>query len=92
MATIIHTNRDTTPLVDFSFESLQKAVGGWLEAVYTHSGCLIYEDEEGKIQQIPLNVRATMLSRHGTTDPIVWNVVLLTPEETKQQLTNAEDA
>lgn len=62
---------------------LQQLVGGWIEAVSTaDSTWHAYCNEEGKIERLPLNVRATRLARllgwdHSRRDVLVGDVVFL---------------
>lgn len=47
--------------IDGGLDSLQAAVGGWIEAVGAEN-YTIYLDEEGKLNQRPYNRRATKLA------------------------------
>lgn len=47
-------------------ESLQRYVGGWIEKVpafdnYEGKMCIVLCNEEGKLKQLPINVKATEL-------------------------------
>ena len=56
---------------------LQKAVGGMIEVVpSTHEGYSIICNEEGKLQGLPVNYKATMLHWH-TSDPLCGDVVII---------------
>ena len=46
----------------FGLEDYQSAVGGWIEAVDIPSiGVTVHVNEEGLLQQLPFNRRATFL-------------------------------
>lgn len=63
-------------------EYLQKVVGGWIEAVELNSfsfECIMWLNEEGKLDSLPINPLATTLFEHSFgfgTDIIVGDVVL----------------
>ena len=82
MATILRSAGEIIPLSDLSLSALQLAVGGDIQGVTTHDGRVMYINEEGKLQHLPVNDAATQLYQHGTYDPIVGDVVVLTHEET----------
>jgi hypothetical protein len=85
MATIIRADGKHEPLTEPSCANLQEAVGGYLEAVRTASGAVLYINEEGKLYGLPLNVEATLLTAGQLTpgDFIVGDAVLLTLAETR---------
>lgn len=91
MATIITTAGKTIALDDLSLAALQKAVGGYIEAVRTHNDCLMYINENGKVEDLPLNLKASTLYRYGRRDPIAGDVVVLTMEETAQMMEDSCD-
>ena len=41
--------------IENTLEDMQKAVGGYIEVVYVHSGCVMLCNEEGRIQKLPYN-------------------------------------
>lgn len=59
-----------------NLETLQKAVGGFIELVYTRDGDEMYLNEEGKIHGLPLNIKATELYGNQN-DVIVGDVVVI---------------
>jgi hypothetical protein len=66
------------PLGNLSLETLQKSVGGWVQAIESDSGDITFWcNEEGKLTGLPVNPVATaMWTRYfGETDVIVGNVV-----------------
>lgn len=80
----------------FSLEELQEFVGGMIEYIGPHrlvratlgSGLLrvtnqtlMVINEEGKLNNLPVNELATSLYRNGHIDPIVGDVVVLTGKE-----------
>ena len=60
-------------------KSISALVGGWLEALMVNPTITCYMNEEGKIDGLPVNVRATAMMLHALhgTDVIVGDVVLL---------------
>jgi len=75
------TRRDSTP----SLEELQKLVGGYIEAVphwdrQAGLPCVAWCNEEGKLDELPVNVRATaawyVTLGQRVDDVLVGNVVL----------------
>lgn len=72
MAELIKVDGTTEKLKDISLESLQAAVGGYIELVRSPQS--VYEyicDEEGKLKGYPINVIATELARRDKALPIV---------------------
>lgn len=63
----------------FSLDELQKAVGGYIESIHLECGCIMFVNEEGKLNDLPLNQNATdlfVLSRVYSDDVIVGNVIV----------------
>jgi hypothetical protein len=86
MATIITTEGKVRELQDTSLETLQAAVGGYIEIVKLHDGKYLVIDEEGKIKDKPRNETATLIyleGRRHTFDVIVGDAVLCTRKELK---------
>ncbi len=75
MAKIIHPDGREEPITDLSLESLQKAVGGYIELHITHEGKKMYVNEEGVLKNLPFNYKASAV--HSPYCPIVGSVVLL---------------
>lgn len=68
----------------FTLEELQKLVGGYIERIAMSDGQAMYVNEEGKIKDLPYNIKATtMLKMHGLIpdDYIVGDVVVVPNEE-----------
>lgn len=66
MATIIKANGSTQDIEpkngsDFQLEELQKIVGGYIEILYLNDGRLMVCNEEGKLNRLPYNEKATRL-------------------------------
>jgi len=60
---------------------LQKAVGGYIEVVESkQSGYSIVLNEEGKLQNLPINYKATILHWHAS-DPLCGDVIILRTNE-----------
>ena len=60
-------------------ESLQAAVGGWIEGISIGSAAMMYCNEEGKCNALPPNYIATTMfqSRFGKVDVICGDVVIV---------------
>lgn len=48
---------------DFKLNELQPIVGGYIEIVHIEGDNLMVVNEEGKLERLPLNVKATELAR-----------------------------
>ena len=84
MAKIIKSNGTEEEIVidkQNSLEQLQKIVGGYIEVVPIAGGKTLVVNEEGLLQQLPLNYKASAIA-HGT---IVGDVVLCTLEEMEDE-------
>ena len=88
MAFLLHVNgrRESVSPVhppSFSLEELQRFVCGYIEVVTLSDGRLLIINEEGKIENLPYNVEATMLVADVLFpgDYIVGPAVLLTSQE-----------
>jgi hypothetical protein len=76
MATLIdHSGAETEICPEsgeaFGLKELQKAVGGYIELVYLGNDKILVVNEEGLLENLPLNRKASTLARR----PIVGNVV-----------------
>jgi hypothetical protein len=60
------------------YEVIKKAVGGYLEIIRLSPSMTMWTNEEGKLDGLPVNHRATALWTYyfGATDIIVGNVIL----------------
>lgn len=94
MATLIKADGTQTEIqpqngTDFSLEELQKNVDGYIQVIYLHNqeDEILVINENGKIQQRPLNPAATELALFNRAifryDCIVGDVVLCKSEEVK---------
>lgn len=85
MATIIRVNGDRQVVTDISLDSLQEIVGGYIEVLRLRApdGWGIIINEEGKLQDLPVNEVATEFASHLLlpNDCIVGDAVLLDPKE-----------
>lgn len=69
---------------DFQLEELQGIVGGYIECLNLNDGRLLVCNEEGKLKDLDLNVRATELVRtNGYNDWIVGDVLICNNNEIK---------
>lgn len=73
MATKIAVDGTETELEDTKLETLQKAVGGWIERVPTVDGRVLYVNEEGLLKGLMLNRTASLIAGRD----IVGDVVVL---------------
>lgn len=65
----------------FTLDELQKAVGGLIEFVQTPKGNILVVNEEGKINDLPLNVAATLIiQKGGIPDVIVGDALYIDPK------------
>ena len=65
----------------WSLEEMQEIVGGWIEIVPTLDGRLMILNEEGKLDGLPANSKATAL--FGDHDVIVGTVLVTDPKLVK---------
>lgn len=68
----------------FTLEEVQKLVGGYVERIAMPDGQAMYVNEEGKLNDLPYNIKATtMLKMHGLIpyDYIVGDAVVLSNDE-----------
>lgn len=62
---------------DFSLEELQTIVGGHIEIVQLGDERIMVVNEEGKLNRLPVNVKATFIVNGlGYKDTIVGNVLV----------------
>lgn len=84
MAIIIHANGGDSALnlpQQNQLSHLQKAVGGMIEVVPSkQDGYSIICNEEGKLNDLPINYKATMLHWHAS-DPLCGDVVIIRTNE-----------
>ena len=82
MARLILSNgeeREINPSADkFSLEELQKIVGGYIEIIRIDSERDMVINEEGKIDKLPYNAKATEIYQevYNTIDFIVGDVLI----------------
>jgi hypothetical protein len=71
---------------DFSLEELQGFVEGHIEVVCLKDGMIMVVNEEGKLNGLPFNTRATLAYNRGTgryDDIIVGNALVCKSEEVR---------
>ena len=86
MATLIKTNGEETNVTpqnktDFKLDELQNYVGGIIEIVRTKDNKMMVINEEGKINELPMNEKATDLYIHSDFDFIVGDVLICDENE-----------
>lgn len=79
MATIIKTSGETVEISKPTLEDLQKAVGGYIEAVTLPNGKVMVVNEEGLLNDLPINLVGCGLFPSAT--PIVGDIVICTVAE-----------
>lgn len=83
MAIIIRTDGTEENLFGLTLDNMQKAVGGNIEIIPTNDGRLMVLNEEGKLLELPLNRKATLLTRGvvAPSDLIVGDVIVANNDE-----------
>ena len=86
MATLIKSNGEEENVLpnnkrDFQLDELQKYVGGLIEIVKTKDGRTMVINEEGKINELPINQKATALYQYNEFDFIIGDVVICDSNE-----------
>lgn len=82
-AQIIKTDGTLLPLIPargkrFQLSELQTIVGGYIQvALSRNKGWLLVINEEGKLNGLPVNEKATLLYPFGYQDPIVGDAALI---------------
>ena len=74
MAILIKANGQVSDITDISYDGIKNAIDGWLENVaFPFKGCkglVGYVDEEGKLKQKPINIKATHLWQKAYNQPL----------------------
>lgn len=70
---------ETTELDEVGYDFLNAACGGWIQHIAFRDGLAMYCNEEGKINRLPYNHKATSIWREyfGDTDLISGDVVVV---------------
>lgn len=69
---------------DFKLDELQEIVGGYIETIYLKNKEVMVVNEEGKLNDLPLNEKATdYLLAQNYADVIVGNVLVCKRNEIK---------
>jgi hypothetical protein len=83
MATIYRTNGESETVNPkgkyFPLKELQKIVGGYIQLVQLTDKTILVLNEEGKLENLPLNVRATEIFRKNfplSDDTIVGDALI----------------
>ncbi|MDR0691489.1 MAG: DUF3846 domain-containing protein [Prevotellaceae bacterium] len=62
---------------NFSLQELQSFVGGYIEMVFISDSLVMVVNEEGKFEELPINVRATEIIRQaGIQDTIAGDALV----------------
>lgn len=86
MAYLLATDGSKSILPDAEPKTLQTAVGGHIEVLTLSNGRTMVLNEEGKINNLPWNDKATAMTRDiglAEDDYIAGNVVICEPGELK---------
>ena len=88
MAKLIKVDGTSETLNDLSLESMQKAVGGYIELVRSHQSEYDFIcDEEGKLKGYPINAKATHIAHEdkapSLNDVLVGDVIVAKKGEIK---------
>lgn len=83
MAAFIKTNGEITNVTpkngtDYKYEELKEFVGGYIEIVPINDHEIMVVNEEGKLNNLPVNYIASLLYKHGT---ICGNVLVCDDSE-----------
>jgi hypothetical protein len=86
MARFIKSNGIDMELVpekgtQFTLVELQDLVDGFIEIVPAKDGRLIVINEEGKLKNLPVNQKASLLYKHAPADFIVGDVLVCDKSE-----------
>ena len=86
MATLIKSNGEETNVLpknktDFKLDELQNFVGGIIEIVKTKDGKTMVINEEGKVNDLPFNQKATEIYLYNEHDFIAGDVVVCESNE-----------
>lgn len=86
MAKLIRANGEVVEIEpkdkdSFTLDEMQGYVNGWIEVVYLASGDVMVVNEEGKLNGLPINEKATEL--YGSIDTIVGDVMIINRNQIK---------
>ena len=86
MATLIKSTGEEIEVfpknkTDFQLTELQKIVGGFIEIVKTKDGKTMVINEEGKVNDLPINQKASELYPYNEFDFIVGDVLICNENE-----------
>ena len=75
---IYRASGEIETLEDTSLAGMQKAVGGYIEMVATNDGRTLIVNEDGKMNNLPFNLKASELVRGvlHNTDIILGDVII----------------
>jgi hypothetical protein len=78
---ILKADGTTEEFNDNSLDGLQKAVGGYIQIIPTLDGKIMVLNEEGKMNDLPYNKKATEMANIFPNDYIVGDVVIAEENE-----------
>lgn len=95
-AVMIPTDGDLTTIKVEGYRDVQSAVGGMIELIELNKRMIAYINEEGKINELPRNIRATHLCRENKAifdwDFIVGPMIVLGPVQPDGDDSSLDDA
>ena len=82
---LIKTDGAESTKETMTLEEMQAWVGGYVQMVPLPDGRELWCNEEGKIDGLPVNAKATAIweKNYGPTDIIMGNAIISTPGEIK---------
>ena len=78
----VQVDGEVTTLANGELETLQEAVGGYIERLVASPSMDMYVNEEGLLHGLPINVMATALAKRH----IVGDVVVAIENDTQTQI------
>jgi len=96
MKTIVMHTDDSWKIIEqekITLDDLQKAVGGWIEGICITSHLVMYCNEEGKLDNLPVNNIATgfLWSLGKTNDVIAGNVIFSKTDNEGENISLSEE-
>lgn len=63
-------------------QTMQKVVGGLIEIINLQNGYIMIVNEEGKLNNLPINIQASIIFQHAlnVTDDFIVGDVIVAPE------------
>jgi len=81
MAYILKIDGTTIENCSMKIPDIQAVIGGYFQIVNAKDGQIIIINENGKLESLPINQKATELYQYGKYDPIVGDVIICNQSE-----------